>query len=69
MLGDVITSAIAFDDNYDDGICNYLYNAKAGQYDKVILFHETPASSVDLNLCAQLHTNTFTRRLTCLGLV
>lgn len=38
-----IKNKISFNDNYNEGIANYLYNVNPGQYDKVFIFHETSA--------------------------
>src|SRR5690606_33016207 len=38
-----IKNKISFNDNYNEGIANYLYNVKSGQYDKIFIFHETTA--------------------------
>lgn len=49
MVGADIADALTFQDNYGDGIPNYLYNAvtAAPGYDDVLVCHETPAGSVD----------------------
>lgn len=44
-----ITSVIQFEDNYDDGIPNFIYNLNPDDYQEIILCHETP-------LCHSLHT-------------
>lgn len=48
--GFAIGSSMAFLDNYDDGITNFIYNVTAGQYDRVLICHETPASCMDPDL-------------------
>ncbi len=45
--GEAITEKMEFVDNYADNIPNYLYNVRVGQYDRVLICHETP-------LCASL---------------
>ncbi|WP_446918486.1 TRSP domain-containing protein, partial [Klebsiella pneumoniae] len=45
--GYAIQSAIAFSDNYGLGIPNYVYNVSHQQFDRILIFCETPASSVD----------------------
>jgi hypothetical protein len=37
-----IGSRLAFADNYGEGIANYLYNVLPGQYQHVLICHETP---------------------------
>ncbi|MDB5747704.1 MAG: hypothetical protein JWP72_2552, partial [Massilia sp.] len=38
-----VSNALAFADNYGEGIPNFLYNVTPGQYDHVLVCHETPA--------------------------
>ncbi|WP_338770825.1 phosphoribosyltransferase domain-containing protein [Massilia sp. METH4] len=40
-----IGSRLAFADNYGEGIANYLYNVRPGQYAHVLVCHETPANA------------------------
>ncbi|NOQ76354.1 MAG: hypothetical protein GQ475_00905 [Methylococcaceae bacterium] len=47
LKGEAIREKIVLQDNYADNIPNYLYNVRAGQYDHIIICHETP-------LCASL---------------
>ena len=42
LKGQAIQEKIEFTDNYADNIPNYLYNVKEGQYQQVIICHETP---------------------------
>lgn len=37
-----VSAAETFPDNYGEGIANFLYNVTPGQYDHVIICHETP---------------------------
>lgn len=39
-----VGAAASFPDNYGEGIPNFLYNVTPGQYDHVIICHETPPS-------------------------
>ena len=39
-----VSTALAFPDNYGEGIPNFLYNVAARQYDHVLVCHETPAT-------------------------
>lgn len=41
-VGDDITSACQFTDNYGDGIPNFLYNMQPECYREIVLCHETP---------------------------
>ncbi|MDR2187672.1 MAG: phosphoribosyltransferase family protein [Azonexus sp.] len=40
-----IEQTLTFPDNYREGIPNYLYNHQPGQYDHILLCHETPVSA------------------------
>ena len=39
-----VANALSFPDNYGEGIPNFLYNVAPGQYDHVLVCHETPAT-------------------------
>lgn len=39
-----VTQALCFEDNYQEGIANYLYNVTPLQYHQVLICHETPAT-------------------------
>lgn len=54
LLGNAIGSALEFNDNYGEGMRNYLYNVQPGQYDRVFIVSETPAEMVDPDLVAML---------------
>jgi hypothetical protein len=41
LLGEDITSALEFVDNYHDGIANYLYNVSDRHYDRILIGYET----------------------------
>lgn len=43
QVGHDIAVRVDIPDNYGDGIPNFLYNFRRGDYDRVILCHETPA--------------------------
>lgn len=49
-----IGSRLAFADNYGEGIANYLYNVRPGQYAHVLICHETPADDALRDLARQL---------------
>ncbi len=42
LKGEAIREKMEFIDNYADNIPNYLYNVSDGQYDQVVICHETP---------------------------
>ncbi len=46
LLGHAIGQVLRFPDPYGEGIPYYLYNVAAGQYEQVVLLHETGAASV-----------------------
>lgn len=48
--GGAISCALEFQDNYADGIRNYLYNARREDYDRILLCTETPAALLDPRL-------------------
>jgi hypothetical protein len=39
-----ISEKLSFPDNYNEGITNFLYNVSPGQYDKIVICHETPVN-------------------------
>ena len=41
-LGNDISSVCQFEDNYEDGIANFIYNLNPDDYREIILCHETP---------------------------
>jgi len=45
LKGEAIQEKIILQDNYADNIPNYLYNVHEGQYDHIIICHETPLCS------------------------
>ncbi|MCK5926218.1 MAG: TRSP domain-containing protein, partial [Methylococcales bacterium] len=45
LVNSAIVNRLAFQDNYDDGIANYLYNNEIYYYDAVVVVHETPMNS------------------------
>lgn len=58
LVGDAIETALSFTDNYGEGIPNFLYNVRPGQYDRVVVCHETPPGSVDAVLTDALGAQT-----------
>ncbi|NOR80135.1 MAG: hypothetical protein GQ529_04765, partial [Methyloprofundus sp.] len=59
LKGEAIKEKMEFIDNYADNIPNYLYNVTAGQYDQVIICHETPMCSSLQHLIQQLNATSF----------
>ena len=53
-LGHDVASCVAFPDNYDDGIPNFLYNYTPGQADRVFLCHETPSARMPPQIAESL---------------
>jgi len=51
--------ALTFPDNYGEGIANYLYNVVPGQYDHVLLCHETAPGPALHALASQLRARLF----------
>jgi len=45
-IGNDIRSVWQFQDNYEDGIANFLYNMEPSDYREIILCHETPVNCV-----------------------
>ena len=54
-----VSHIVACDDNYGEGIANYLYNVAPSQYQHVFICHETPASPALLQLAGQLNGRLF----------
>ncbi len=49
-----VVSALSFADNYGEGITNYIYNVTRGQYDHVIICHETTSNAALQHLAGLL---------------
>ena len=49
-----VASALAFPDNYGEGVGNFLYNVTPGQYDHVLICHETAPNAALLHLARLL---------------
>ena len=54
-----VSHALTFPDNYGEGIANYLYNVAPGQYDAVLVCHETPPNAALLDAAHQLGARLF----------
>ncbi|MFI3189558.1 MAG: TRSP domain-containing protein, partial [Methylococcales bacterium] len=49
-LGNEIGLICQFEDNYEDGIANFIYNMNPSDYREIILCHETPLNAPLLQL-------------------
>lgn len=54
-----VSHALTFEDNYGEGIANYLYNVAPGQYDHVLVCHETAPGPALQSLAALLRARLF----------
>ena len=54
LVWGAVSSALAFPDNYGEGVGNFLYNVTPGQYDHVLICHETAPNSALLHLARLL---------------
>jgi hypothetical protein len=54
-----VGSALSFPDNYGEGIANYLYNVRRGQYDQVLICHETAPNAALHQLARELDGRLF----------
>jgi len=59
LKGEAIKEKIELLDNYADNIPNYLYNVAVGQYDQVIICHETPMCTALQAFVRQLNAISF----------
>ncbi len=57
MTGLAIECAMTFEDNYGDGIPNFVYNVSREPYDGVLVCHETPSNSIHYDLRAALRAH------------
>jgi hypothetical protein len=55
LIGNNIGSAFQFEDNYNDGIVNFIYNLTPSDYREIIISHETPLNNSLIALCQSLH--------------
>ena len=54
-----VSNALTFPDNYGEGIANFLYNVAPGQYDHVLVCHETPATDPLHDMARRLDARLF----------
>lgn len=50
-----VSAALAFHDNYGEGVTNFLYNVTPGQYDHVFICHETAPNEALYQLAGVFH--------------
>lgn len=55
MVSGALGCALAFTDNYGDGIANYVYNVDPAMYDVIVLCHETSAEALDADMLESLN--------------
>jgi hypothetical protein len=54
-----VSSALSFPDNYGEGVANFLYNVRRGQYDHVFICHETAPNAALFQLADELDARLF----------
>jgi hypothetical protein len=54
-----VTAALRFPDNYGEGVANFLYNVRRGQYDHVFICHETAPNAALFELAGALDARLF----------
>lgn len=54
-----VASALSFPDNYGEGIANFIYNVLPGQYQHVLVCHETPPTAALHALAAKVQGRLF----------
>jgi len=59
LVWGAVAQALDFPDNYGEGIANYLYNVAPGQYDHVLLCHETAPGAALQALARRLRARLF----------
>ncbi|MDQ2821324.1 MAG: phosphoribosyltransferase family protein [Pseudomonadota bacterium] len=59
LVWGAVASALAFPDNYGEGVGNFLYNVTPGQYDHVLICHETAPNAALQGLARLLHARLF----------
>ena len=59
LVWGAVAHALTFEDNYGEGIANYLYNVAPGQYDQVLACHETAPGPALYQLAGQLKARLF----------
>jgi hypothetical protein len=59
LVWGAVASAVTFPDNYGEGVANFIYNVTPGQYDHVLVCHETPPNAALHALAGQLDARLF----------
>lgn len=59
LVWGAVQSALTFPDNYGEGIANYLYNVRPGQYQHVFICHETAPNAPLIDFAQQLDARLF----------
>jgi hypothetical protein len=54
-----VSHALAFPDNYGEGVANFIYNVRTAQYDQVLVCHETAPNPALHELARQLDARLF----------
>ncbi len=64
LLSGALTSVTEFQDNYSDGIPNYVYNVTDRSYDRILIVHETTPWPDDCKVDQLLKAQRFLMRRT-----
>ena len=59
LVWGAVASAVTFPDNYGEGVANFIYNVAPGQYDHVLVCHETPPTAALHELAGKLGARLF----------
>ncbi|MET0323290.1 MAG: phosphoribosyltransferase domain-containing protein [Duganella sp.] len=59
LVGGAVRCAATFADNYGEGVANFLYNVAPGQYDHILVCHETPPHAALYALAGKLGARLF----------
>jgi molybdopterin-guanine dinucleotide biosynthesis protein A len=54
-----VSHALSFPDNYGEGVANFIYNVAPGQYDQVLVCHETAPNAALRELAGRLDARLF----------
>jgi hypothetical protein len=54
-----VSEVLSFPDNYGEGVANFVYNVAPGQYDHVLICHETPPNAALVQLATSLDARLF----------
>jgi hypothetical protein len=59
LLWGAVYHALSFPDNYGEGVANFIYNVAPGQYDQVLVCHETAPNAALRELAGRLDARLF----------